>query len=229
MGRPPGKQEAPTAKQLAEAKRRSQEAQALPGSAEHEALVQQGKARAARVDAARLAQIINLHIAGYNFEQIGARIGASADEVERLVMRDSARYVRTQPQLRNYLRNWISGKYNDLLEAVIEEATDKNHPKKLEHQDRAVRILKEMTDLHGAAAPKQSEVKIEAAPEAVEQLVKTLSAQVGLDYDADVFDAEVIEDVDAPAVQQTVAQLKAATEQALEVSGHEVSGNETDE
>ena len=41
-------------------------------------------AAAARANAARLAQIVNLHIAGFSLAEIGASIGASADEIERM-------------------------------------------------------------------------------------------------------------------------------------------------
>lgn len=145
--------------------------------------------------AAQLAQLVNLTIAGFTFEQIGASIGASADEVERMLTQDTARYVRTQPSLRIFVRNYISGKYNDLLTAVWDEATDKNHAEKLEHQDRALRILDRMAKLHGAEAPVQSEVKVDAAPEAVERMVAALAAKAGAGYDDtifDVVDAEVI-------------------------------------
>lgn len=143
---------------------------------------------AADAAAARTAQIANLLIAGHSFASIGASIGASADEVERMITSDTARYVRSQPSLRLWVRNYLSGKYADLLEAVWDEATDKGHKEKLEHQDRALRILKEMKDLHGAAAPTQTEVTVEAAPDAVEALVAALSASAGMGYDTDIFD-----------------------------------------
>lgn len=190
----------------------------LPGSAEAEE--KQTKAAASRASAARLAQIVNLHIAGYSLEEIGAAIGADPDEVDRMLARDAARYVRNQPQLRVFVRNFVSGRYSELLDSVWTQATGKddsgnplldprtNLPAgaSLEHQDRAIRILDSMRKLHGADAPTQSEVKVEAAPEAVEALVAALSAQQGLDYDASVFDvvdAEVVHD----AVEQTAEAL----------------------
>lgn len=107
---------------------------------------------------------------------------------------DVARYVRSQPALRVYVRDWVSSKYTKMLDAVWDEATDKDHPKKLEHQDRAMRILDSMRKMHGADLPVQSEVKIETAPEAVEKLVSALAASQGMGYDTNIFDAEVIED-----------------------------------
>jgi hypothetical protein len=67
----------------------------------------------------------------------------------------------------------------------------------LDYQDRALRVLKEMARLHGAEMPVQSEIKVDAAPEAVEKMVEALAGRAGLAYDAsifDVIDAEVIED-----------------------------------
>ena len=129
---------------------------------------------------------------------------------------DAARYVRTQPQLRVYVRNWVSGRYARLLDAVWDEATDKTHPNKLEHQDRALRILQQMTKLHGAEAPVQAEVKVEAAPEAVERLVSTLAAQQGLGYDAGIFDV-----VDAEVVDDAVDETSAALERAHDAVEHD--------
>lgn len=191
-------------KALAKAQR-----EALPGSAEAAEVA--ARKRGEMADAARLAQIVNLHIAGYSLSQIGASIGATEDEVDRMIQRDATRYVRTQPQLRLYVRNYISDRYSKLLEAVWDESTDKKHPKKLEHQDRAMKILDSMRKLHGADAPVQTEVKVDAAPEAVEALVKMLSAQNGYGYDDSIFDvieAEVVHDV----VEQSAEALREAGE-----------------
>lgn len=170
--------------------------------------------------AARTAQVANLLIAGHSFASIGAAIGASADEVERMITTDTARYVRSQPSLRLWVRNYLSGKYADLLEAVWDEATDKNHREKLEHQDRALRILKEMKDLHGAAAPTQTEVSIEAAPDAVEALVAALSAQQGMGYDTNIFDT-------VPG--EVVHQAAEAAHEAEAVSGNALGQPQPDD
>jgi hypothetical protein len=166
---------------------------------------------AAKANAARLAQIVNLHIAGFSLADIGASIGASADEVDRLLTQDAARYVRSQPALRTYVRNWISSKYMTMIETDWAQATDPKHGEHLEHQDRVMRMLDGMRRLHGADAPVQSEVKIDAAPEAVEKLVAALAATQGLGYDMDIFDADVVEDA------------LAESDAALEVSGNAVS------
>lgn len=165
--------------------------------------------------AQRLAQVVNLHIAGFSLAQIGDAIGASADEVDQMLASDAARYVRSQPALRTYVRNWISQRYTKMLDADWDQATDKGHPHKLEHQDRVLRILDSMRKLHGADAPVQTEVKIDAAPEAVERLVSQLAASQGLGYDDSVFDV-----VDAELVHEAAEQAPQATE---------VSGNAADQ
>lgn len=165
-------------------------------------------------NAARLAQIVNLHIAGFSLSQIGDAIGATAEEVDRMLAMDASRYVRSQPALRVYVRNWISERYTKMLDAVWEEATDKTHRDKLENQDRALRILDRMERLHGASAPVQTEIKVEAAPEAVEKLVNLLASGQGLGYDVSVFDI-----VDAEVVHEAVEQAHTATE----VSGNAVA------
>ena len=165
----------------------------------------------AQAAAARLAQIVNLHISGMSLAAIGAAIGASADEVDRMLAQDTQRYVRSQPALRVYVRNYVSEKYSKLLDAVWDEATDKNHRAKLENQDRALRILDKMARLHGAEAPTQAEVKVEAAPEAVEKLVQVLSQAQGFGYDVDIFDGDV---VDAELVHDAVGQSAGALESA---------------
>lgn len=170
---------------------------------------------AAKANAVRLAQIVNLHIAGYSLAEIGAQIGASADEVDRMLTQDAARYVRSQPSLRTYVRNWISGKYMSMIEADWDEATDKASTTKLENQDRVVRMLDRMAKLHGAEMPTQSEVTIDAAPEAVEKLVNALAAGQGLGYDENIFDI-----VEADIVHEAAEQAEQATE---------VSGNAADE
>lgn len=167
----------------------------------------------AQASAARLAQIVNLHIAGMSLSDIGAAIGATADEVDRMLAADAQRYVRSQPALRTYVRNYISGKYTTLLEAVWDDASDKNARNKLEAQDRALRILDKMAKLHGAEAPTQAEVKVEAAPEAVEKLVQVLSQAQGFGYDTSIFDV-----VDGEVVHEATEQSAAA----LEVSGNAV-------
>lgn len=174
---------------------------------------------AAQAQAARLAQIVNLHIAGFSLADIGAQIGATESEVDRMLANETQRYVRNQPALRTYVRNFISGKYSALLESVWDEATNKNSKFQLEHFDRAQRVLAQMGRLHGAEAPTQTEMKIEAAPEAVERLVQALSAGAGLGYDTDIFD------IDEADIHEVVEQSHAA----LEVSGNAVEDQQEGE
>lgn len=169
------------------------------------------QADAKKAQAARLAQIVNLHIAGHSLADIGASIGATEDEVDRMLAADTQRYVRNQPALRTYVRQYISGKYTELLDTVWDRATDDTHAENLDAQDRALRILDRMGRLHGAEAPLQKEVHIDAAPEAVEKLVNALSQSQGFGYDASVFDiveAELVED----AVEESHAALEAASD-----------------
>jgi hypothetical protein len=138
--------------------------------------------------AKQLAQIVNLMIAGHSLADIAAATGHSPDSMDRLLQRDMTRYVRNQPALRVYVRQFLSAKYTEMLDAVWDEATDRTHADKLDNQDRALRILKEMGRLHGAEAPVQSEVKVDAAPEAVERMVAVLAQAQGQAYDTSVFD-----------------------------------------
>lgn len=146
------------------------------------------EAQRLKAGAVRLAQIVNLHIAGHSLADIGAAVGASAEEIDRLLQNDVQRYVRSQPALRVYVRNYISEKYTGMLDATYPIATDPGHEKFLEAQDRAIKILDKIAKLHGAEAPTQTEVKVEAAPEAVDNMVKILAAQAGQGYDVSVFD-----------------------------------------
>lgn len=138
--------------------------------------------------AARLAQVVNLTIAGYSYEEIGISIGASPDEVERLLTQDAQRFVRSQSSLRVWVRNFVSGKYLGLLDSVYDQAIDKNNSDQLEFHLAATRVLKEMARLHGAEMPTQAELKVEATPEAVDKMVARLAAGAGLGYDTDIFD-----------------------------------------
>ena len=150
--------------------------------------------RLEKVNAQRLAQIVNLHIGGFSLADIGASIGATPAEVDRMLNQDMSRYVRNQPALRVFVRNYVSERYSKLLESVWEDAVDKDSKGQLEKQDRAIRILDSMRRLHGADAPVQTEVKVEAAPESVEKLVQALASGQGYGYDASIFDVEVISD-----------------------------------
>lgn len=176
---------------------------------------QEAKAEAQRqalekAHAVQLAQVVNLHLAGYSLAEIGLSIGATEREVDRMLTRDTARYIKNQPSLRTFVRNYISGQYLELLGPVMPKAKNPNDPLFLESQDRALRTLDRLAKLHGAEAPVQKEVTIEAAPEAVEKLVQALADRSGLGYDADIFDAEFEEDV-ADAVEQQHAALEAAS------------------
>lgn len=175
----------------------------------------------AQARAAQLAQIVNLHIAGHSYADIGAQIGMTGDEIERMINTEAARYVRTQPALRNYVRHYISGKYSELLENVWARATDDTHKENLEAHDRATRILDRMARLHGAEAPVQKEVKIESSPEAVEKVVEALARASGRGYDPTVFDVEVVE-------ENPVSALREIEARALEVSGNDPDFDETD-
>ena len=150
-----------------------------------------------------------------------------------MISTDATRYVRSQPQLRTWVRNWTSGKYTELLEAVWTEASAKEgevldggtkpvpHKVRMDSQDKALRILDAMRKLHGADAPTQTEVKVEAAPEAVEALVKSLSRDQGLDYDETVFDV-----VDAEVVHDAVEQAAHAEQVSGNAVGEDADGDE---
>ncbi|MGH8465657.1 MAG: hypothetical protein ACRER5_16060 [Pseudomonas sp.] len=169
--------------------------------------------------AAMLAQIVNLHIAGFSLAQIGQQIGASADEVDRMLSTEAARYVRNQPALRTYVRNFISSKYLGLLEAVWDQSVDQTNVRQLEYVDRSQRILAQMGRLHGAEAPTQSEVKVEATPEAVDKIVQAIAAGQGLGYDTDIFD------IDPADIHEAVI----TSAEQVEVSGNAVETQEEGE
>lgn len=180
------------------------------------------EAKAAReaelaASAARLAQIVNLHIGGYSLSAIGAAIGATAEEVDRLLTSDTARYVRSQPALRTYVRNWVSERYMKMIEADWTAASDENHRDKLEHQDRVMRMLNNMAKLHGAEAPTQTEVTLDTAPETVDRLVARIAASQGMGYDDSIFDIEPADIHEAVMVSgNAVTESGAALEQPQE-------------
>lgn len=165
----------------------------------------------------QLAQIVNLMIAGYSLGDIALATGHTEAEMDRLLQRDMARYVRNQPALRVFVRNFISSKYMGLLDAVWDQATDEDHPEKLENQDRALRILNSMGRLHGAEAPTQAEVKVEASSETVEKMVAALAAKNGQMYDDGIFDV-----IDAEVVHEAAQ----ASELELERSGAQVGDDQ---
>lgn len=179
-------------------------------TARAEARAEQQRQALEKANALQLAQIVNLHLAGYSLSEIGLSIGATEREVDRLLTQNTARYIKNQPSLRAYVRNYISGQYLELLGPVMPKATDPSDPLFLESQDRALRTLDRLAKLHGAEAPVQKEVTIEAAPEAVEKLVAALADRSGLGYDESIFDGEFEEDV-ADAVEQQHAALEAAS------------------
>lgn len=163
----------------------------------------------AKAAASRLAQVVNLVIAGHSFDEIGASIGASADEVEKMLNTDVDRFVRSQSSLRVWVRKFISDKYLGLLDSVYDQAKDDTNKDQLEYQVAAVRVLERLGKLHGAEMPTQAELKVEARPEAVEKLVAQLASGAGLGYDVSVFDTipgEVVHD----AAQASPAALSAA-------------------
>lgn len=203
---------------------RSPEAQARAEAAARAA----AQRAAIETDAQQLAQIVNLLIAGHTYETIGLAIGATPDEVEKRLTRDAARYVRTQPALRTYVRNFISEKYLGMLDAVYPKAIDATHSMQLENVDRADRILARMARLHGAEAPTQTEVKVESTPEAVEALVQQMAAQVGLDYDVSIFDSPA-GGTGGSVPGEVLHAAHEASERILEVSRNQVEESDGDD
>lgn len=175
---------------------------------------QQAQQLAVQQASMRTAQIANLLIAGHTFESIGASIGATAEEVESMLNADSTRYIRSQPALRQWVRRWASGQYSELLESVWKQATDPKHRDQLAYQDRARPLVERIVKLHGAEAPTQAEVKVEAAPESVQKIVNAIAASQGLGYDVDIFDGADEDTVDAVLVQETHDAEQAAADQA---------------
>lgn len=161
--------------------------------------------------AQQLAQIVNLRIGGHSYASIGAAIGKSADEVEQMVTNSAGAYVRTQPALRVFVRNFISEKYSGMLDATYPQAVDTTRPDQLDYVSSVQKTLKDMAALHGANAPLQSEVTVEASDETVEALVASLAKTRGLSYDYDVFDADDVDEVMDDIHEADVLELEAST------------------
>lgn len=190
-------------------------------AAERAAEVELAQAQsAAQQQAAQLAQIVNLTIAGHSLASIAASIGATEAEVETMLAEETSKYVRNQPALRVFVRNFISNKYAGLLDAVYDDATDKTSKVRFEAQTASLRILKEMGRLHGAEAPTQTEIKVEATPESVERIVAALAAGEGLGYDDSIFDT-VPGTVVHSAVDDTAAALEVSGNAVEESDGHD--------
>lgn len=167
----------------------------------------------------RLAQIVNLYIGGYSLSQIGGAIGATEAEVDRMLNHETARFVKNQPALRVFVRNFISEKYLGLLEAVHDQAVDTGHPKQLEYVAAANKVLAQMGRLHGAEAPTQAEVKVESAPEAVEAVVRAIAAAQGRGYDTDIFDLD----------EDDIHEAHVSASEATVVSGNAVGESNGDD
>lgn len=173
-------------------------AQALKRTARQQAVTKKAAAAQAAQDlreedkaaAQQLAQMVNLVIAGHSLAAIGASIGKSADEVEQMLVRESGRYIRTQPALRAYARSLISEKTAGLLEATYDQAIDTKRPDQLDYVASVQKTLRDLARLHGADAPTQTEVTVGASDETVEALVATLAQGKGLAYNDDVFDLD---------------------------------------
>ena len=174
-----------------------------------------------RAEAQQLAQIINLQIAGMTLEQIGAEINMSATDLDALIVKNASRYIKTQSQLRAYARNWISEKYSKMIEADWDDAVSTDPELRLPNQDRVIRMLDSMRKMHGADAPAQTEVKVDAAPEAIDAMVQLLAAKQGQGYDVDIFDVDV---VDESEIHEASAQVTAALMQAE----HDIDSAATD-
>lgn len=169
------------------------------------------------VAAQRAAQVANLLIAGYSYEEIGASIGATAQEVEKMLTGDVARYIRTQPALRQWTRRWLSGKMTGLLEAVYDQAVDPTHRDQLAYHDRARATLKDLAKLHGAEAPTQVEVEMPNVTDAVQQVLDKVAASQGLAYDVDVFDLD----------PEDITEMTEHEAKALEAATQEVDDDQT--
>lgn len=169
------------------------------------------------VAAQRAAQVANLLIAGYSYEEIGASIGATAQEVEKMLTGDVARYIRTQPALRQWTRRWLSGKMTGLLEAVYDQAVDPTHRDQLAYHDRARATLKDLAKLHGAEAPTQVEVEMPNVTDAVQQVLDKVAASQGLAYDVDVFDLD----------PEDITEMTEHEAKALEAAEQEVDDDQT--
>lgn len=200
------------AQKAAKKEKRKALSQAVPGSAQAEAAglkaaVEQENKKATL----RVAQMANLHMAGMSLEEIGNALGATVEEVEQMLNSDMNRVIRNQPQLRQWARKWLSGKYTQLLDVNWKDATDVESKVRFEAQDRALRTLDSLRKLHGADAPTQTEVVVDAAPEAIDAIVNALAKQEGLAYqDPTVFDVIDVEQVHEAAEQTAVAELEAA-------------------
>lgn len=195
-------------------------AQALKRTARQQAVTKKAAAAQAAQDlreadkaaAQQLAQMVNLVISGHSYASIGAAIGKSADEVEEMLVRESGRYIRTQPALRAYARTLISEKTAGLLEATYPQAVDTSRRDQLDYVSSVQKTLRDLARLHGADAPTQAEVTVAASDETVEALVTRLAQNQGLAYNDDVFDLDdddVHEVVDG-IVEHSHAALEAA-------------------
>lgn len=150
----------------------------------------------ARLRKARAA--MQLRRDGYTWDQIAKSVGYPTGRAALVATELALENELKTQEGREFMRHTADQRFERLLRSVWAKAIDPQSPEQYAAQDRARSLIKDLVDLHGLAAPKQSVVVSPTATQLEAWVSQILQIEAPPLEEADIFDAEVVEDSDAP-------------------------------
>lgn len=143
----------------------------------------------------KAAAAIELRIMGATWTEICATLGyptprAALVAVEKALVRELDVVDREQ------LRMLVGARLERMLRAVYAKATDPDHPEQMTAQARSLANIDRYIRLFGLDAPAEVVIHTPTAKEIQDWVGRTAAAQLPAVVEADIIDADVIEDDD---------------------------------
>lgn len=148
-----------------------------------------------RPAATRAQAAVALRLAGAPYPDIAESLGyATASDAQHAVEQLLASTVESEDLAST--RNMYNQRLNRLLQSVWPKALNDRDPKQLEYVRAVISIEERRARLMGTDAPTKHEIYTPTAEQITEQ-VRVLTANVVLPVEADIVDAEEIDDAQA--------------------------------
>ena len=146
----------------------------------------------------RAEAAVTLKMGGASNHEIAQTLGYSSARHARTAVERALAAAGTNPESRDYLREIMRRRMDRLLRSVMPKATNPNDPNHLAYSARALAIIDRQIRLDGLDAPTQVAISTPDAArvEAYISQVLALAGAQGAAEEADILDADVLEDED---------------------------------
>lgn len=141
--------------------------------------------------------VLHMRIAGYQFDEIAEILGYENEiEVRKELERGAKQLIKEDAHSAKLLRGIVGRRLERMTRAVYTKAIDPDHPEQMVAQQRTLANVDRFIKLYGLDAPVAHKVEVTPTEQAITDMINKLAETGNLPEEMNIFEAEVIEDVE---------------------------------